>query len=99
MTKTTKNLLGISIACLIIGLAFATGILNAHDVVALYVFLPLGAVFLGLFLIFRMLEKETALYDQEQAAHTGLKTAKVTITESQDHRELGRARPQGVSSR
>lgn len=98
MTKTTKNLLGISIACLIIGLAFATGILNAQDVAALHIFLPLGAVFLGLFLIFRMLEKESALYDQEQEAPTGSGMAKVTTSENKDV-ELGRARPQGISSR
>jgi len=34
----------------------------------LYTFLPLGAVFFGLFLISMVLEKEGSLYDQEQRA-------------------------------
>ena len=35
-------------------------------ILVFYVALPLGAIFLGLFLISRLLEKETALYDAEQ---------------------------------
>ena len=69
MTKTTTNLLSASIACIIIGLAFVTGIVNVESTVALYVALPLGAVFFGLFLISRMLEKEVVQYDEEQQTH------------------------------
>ena len=70
MTKTTTNLFCLAVACLILGLAFVTGIINAQNMVALYVTLPLGAVFFGLFLIFRMLEKEASLYDDEHEVHT-----------------------------
>jgi ABC-type nickel/cobalt efflux system permease component RcnA len=65
MGKTTKKLLILSLACLVMGLGFVTGVINVKELVGLYVALPLGAVFFGLFLIFRMLEKETSLYDDE----------------------------------
>lgn len=83
MTKTTTNLLCIAIACLVAGLAFVTGIVNAQNLVALYVALPLGAVFLGLFLIFRILEKETSLYDHEQHSHPALKQATAPMNEQE----------------
>lgn len=79
MTKTTTNLLWIAIACLGTGLAFVTGIVNAQNMVALYVALPLGAVFLGLHLIFRILEKEASLYDDEQHAHSEVKQAAAPV--------------------
>ena len=68
MGKTTKILLGLSLAGLLLGTVFATGLVNAENVVALYTALPLGAVFFGLFLISLMLEKEGALFDLEQQA-------------------------------
>lgn len=73
MAKTTKALLTISIASLVVGLAFVTGIVNVQNTVALYVVLPLGAVFFGLFLVFRIFENEALLYDQEQQAHPALR--------------------------
>ena len=78
MTKLTKTLLIISLVCFIAGLVFTTGLVNAQDAVALYTVLPTGAVFLGLFLISLMLEKETALYDADQRAP--LATAKGIAT-------------------
>jgi TRAP-type C4-dicarboxylate transport system permease small subunit len=66
MTKTTKTLLILAAVNLVAGLAFATDLLDVHDSAVFYVALPLGAIFLGLFLISRMLEKETARYDAEQ---------------------------------
>jgi len=56
MTKTTKILLAISLT------AFALGCTDM-----LWGFgRPVGAIFFGLFMISKLLEKETALYDQEQ---------------------------------
>jgi len=72
-----KKLLIISIVALVIGLAFVTGIVNAQSMVDLYVVLPLGAVFLGLFLVFRSFEKEASLYDEEQRAHPAFQNARV----------------------
>jgi len=65
-----NKLLIIAVASIVSGLAFVTGIVNVQNTVTLYVALPLGAVFLGLFLIFRIFEKEAALYDEEQHAHS-----------------------------
>ena len=73
MATMTKNLLAICITSLAAGLAFVTGVINVEHAVALYVALPLGAVFFGLFLISRMLEKEVSLYDEEHPAHSAFK--------------------------
>ena len=56
MTKTTKILLAISLT------AFAVGFTNIIGGIGT----PLGAVFLGLFLLSKILAKETALFDEEQ---------------------------------
>jgi hypothetical protein len=56
MKKTTKILLIISLT------AFALGCTNLLGGIGA----PLGAVFFGLFLIFRMLENEMVLFDDEQ---------------------------------
>lgn len=66
MGKTTKILLALSIGGLTLGLVFVTGLVNVETLPVLYVALPAGAILFGLFLISRMLEKETGLYDQEQ---------------------------------
>ena len=68
MSKITKTLLTLSVTGLVFGTAFVTGLLGMENVVALYVVLPLGAVFFGLFLISLMLEKEDALFDKDQRA-------------------------------
>jgi hypothetical protein len=83
MSKTTTNLLSISIACFILGLAFVTGLVNAQSMVALYVALPLGAVFFGLFLISRMLEKEVSLYDDEHQAHPAVAKGPAAVKEKE----------------
>ena len=62
MTKQTKTLLGISIT------AFALSTTGAFW----GMFLPIGAIFLGLFLISRLLQHETALYDAEHQARLAL---------------------------
>jgi len=62
MTKTTKVLLAISLS------AFALGFTNI-----LWGFgRPVGAICFGLFMIFKLLEKETALFDEEQRRNLAL---------------------------
>ena len=56
MNKETKILLTISLTSF---LASLTGALWGF-------FLPVGAIFLGLFMIFNLLGKETELFDEEQ---------------------------------
>jgi hypothetical protein len=65
MSKTTKALLILAIVSLVAGFALNTGLVDAKDVDALYAVFPMGAVFAGLFLISKVLEKETARYDEE----------------------------------
>ena len=64
-----KKLLVLSVTATVLGLAFVTNIINVQNTVALYVALPLGAIFLGLYLVFQSFEKEMALYDKEQEGH------------------------------
>jgi hypothetical protein len=66
MGKMSKILLWLAIAGLVVGVAFASNLIDAHGVVAWYVVLPVGAIFFGLFLISFMLEEEVAFYDAEQ---------------------------------
>ena len=56
MTKTTKTLLAVSLAAFAIGCTDVLGGVGR----------PLGAVFFGLFMISKLLEKEAALFDEEQ---------------------------------
>src|SRR5262249_47579353 len=56
MTTTAKTLLAISLTSFIIS---TTGVLWGF-------FLPVGAIIFGLFLIFNLLGKESALFDEEQ---------------------------------
>jgi hypothetical protein len=81
MATLTKKMLTLSIASFIIGLIFVTGIINVQSAADSYVFLPLGAVFFGLFLIFKMLEKEAALYDDEHPLHPAPRTMAATVNE------------------
>ncbi len=68
MTKTTKSLLAVAVAGIVVGLAFVTGVVSFRGVVWVYTILPAGAIFFGFFLISKLLEQETALYDVEQEA-------------------------------
>jgi len=65
----SKKLFILAAVSIIVGLAFVTNIINVQSMAALYVALPLGAIFLGMALMFRSFEKEMALYDQEQQNH------------------------------
>ena len=68
MTTTTKTLLLLAFAGLGSGLALDSGLVDATNASDLFVFLPLGAVFFGLFLLSKLLEKETAAFDREREA-------------------------------
>jgi TRAP-type C4-dicarboxylate transport system permease small subunit len=68
MTKITKSLLALAVLGLSAGGLFNSGIIDVQNASAFYVALPAGAIFLGLFFISKMLEKESAAYDQEQRA-------------------------------
>jgi hypothetical protein len=68
MTKPTKTLLALALFCLVAGFPFSSGMVDARSAVVLLAVLPTGAVFLGLFLISLIFEKETARYDAEQRA-------------------------------
>ena len=65
MSKLTRLYLGLGLGFLVVGILFATDVLDPGDVPAFYVTLPLGAVFLGLFAICYMLDKESERYDAE----------------------------------
>jgi hypothetical protein len=62
MTKTTKILLAISLVAFALGF---TDILWGFG-------RPVGAIFLGWFMIFKLLEKEMALFDEEQRSNVAL---------------------------
>jgi hypothetical protein len=66
MSKMTRFLLVLSLSCLTAGLIFVTGIVNVGEAVGLYVTLPAGAIFFGLFSISLSLQAESALFDEEQ---------------------------------
>ena len=68
MTTTTKTLLTLSLVGLLGGLMFVTGFIDAGNMTAFYIVFPAGAILFGLFLISKLLEKETAAYDKEQQA-------------------------------
>jgi hypothetical protein len=70
MTKTTKILLAVS---LISGAIGFTGILWGFGK-------PVGAIFFGLFLISKVLEKETGLYDDERRRNAELAKAHASKT-------------------
>lgn len=72
ITFMTKKLLILSVAALALGLAFVTDVINVQNMAALYVAVPAGAIFLGLFMVFKSLEKEALLHDAEQEARPGL---------------------------
>jgi hypothetical protein len=97
MSKLTKTLLAISLVGLVAGFAFVTGFVNVGNVAALYIVLPAGAVFFGLFLISKLLEKESARYDAELGAL--LKTARQLDTSRPAASESARERSRNPHGR
>ena len=84
MTTLTKTLLGISVAGFAAG--FATDMMWGFGK-------PVGAIFLGLFLISKMLEKEIALFDAEEKTRRNCADAlsKPKIHAREHHEESLRA--------
>jgi hypothetical protein len=76
MSKLSKTFLTASGIGLTAGLIFSTDLVNVQNMPFCFVALPLGAIFAGLFLISRMLENESALYDKEHKSHPTVKTEK-----------------------
>jgi hypothetical protein len=70
MTIATKIFLGISITGFVVGSVIDFGGLEVNPM--LTAVLPVGAIFLGVFLISLVLEKEVALFDKEQALKLAL---------------------------
>ena len=62
MKKLKKILLTLSLIELAVGLS------NARPNAFFYLGLPIGAILFGLFLIVTVLEKESAIYDEQQRA-------------------------------
>lgn len=64
--KTTYKLLVVAIIALLIGLVLNTGSFHLHHAAAaFYVILPVGSIFLGLFLMFRVFEAESEACEQD----------------------------------
>jgi len=66
MSKLTKVLLTVATLNLVAGILFVTGIIPVGHVVSWYLTFPVGVIFLGLFMISYMLQKEVARFDEEQ---------------------------------
>lgn len=69
MTKLTKSLTLLGVLGVGAGVVINSGLVDVGNLPAFYVALPFGAIFLGLALISKLLEKESAVYDQEQRAN------------------------------
>lgn len=67
MRTRSKVTLAAAVVLLAAGLFISTHFVREPKLAALYVVLPLGAVLFGLFLTFRLLDQESARYDQEIA--------------------------------
>ena len=96
MSRTTKTLLALAIAGLASGLLFVSGLIDVK-LSALYVALPAGAIFFGLFLIFLMLDKEVRAYDKEQASQPAVEPSSTASSKVQT--PSGSTRPRLASSK
>lgn len=73
MSTQTKVLLGLGVIGLAAGTLVSTNAIKPPIASASYVLLPVGAIFFGLFLVSRILERESGYFDQEHDA--AVKTA------------------------
>lgn len=77
MNRTTMSLLAVAVVGLVVGLILTTGSFHLkHGAAALYVVLPVAAIFFGLFLMFRVFESESEAFDREAAQSRQRKPAK-----------------------
>lgn len=87
MSKLTKFYLALSVVCLVAGLLCVTRVINVGSSASLYIVLPAGAVFFGLFLTCLVMEKDTALFDQDHAE--GLKQHAESAAEHSSREDCG----------
>ena len=92
MSRLTKFTLVSLIISALAAALFLTGIVDVSAVPGLYVALPLAAIFYGLFVICRALDKEVAAFDAEQRAHQahvapGEHPQNVEFLHAHDHHE------------
>jgi amino acid permease len=94
MSRLTKIMLELLIINTVLAALFLTGIVNVSDFPALYLTFPAAAIFYGMFLICRFLEKEVAEFDAEQREHYD-QAAQASHSESDDslHRGHGHHAP------
>jgi hypothetical protein len=71
MSKTTKALLISGIITVTVGAAIATDLIPAGDLSALHILFPCGVILLGLAMLSKVVEKESARYDQEHTTSPG----------------------------
>lgn len=69
MSKMTRTMFGILVASTILSVLIMAGCLNANKSPRLDVVFPLAAIFYGMFLICRMLQKEITEFDAEEHKH------------------------------
>jgi ABC-type nickel/cobalt efflux system permease component RcnA len=69
MSRLTKIMLGLTVINSIASVLFLSGIVNVSAAPGLYAVFPLAAIFYGMFLICRMLEKDVAEFDAERHDH------------------------------
>lgn len=58
MTSRARAYLATAVLCSALGLALVTGWINVRNLVSLYVLLPIGAIFFGLFMMANLFENQ-----------------------------------------
>lgn len=72
--RTCTSFFWLTLACVIAGLLFVTGLIPAAKMPVAYVLLPLGAVFAGMGLVWRALERESQANDPAHDSATAQPT-------------------------
>ncbi len=72
MSRLTKTMFGLMVVNAIISVLILAGIIDTSNIPALDVVFPLAAIFYGMFLICRMLQKDVAEFDAEERKHREL---------------------------
>lgn len=88
MSRLTKIMLGLAIVNAIASALVMSGIVNSSKFPAFDVFFPLAAIFYGMFLICRMLQKNAAEFDAEERRHhehTALENHSQSVESNHDH--------------
>lgn len=71
MSRLTKTMFGLMILNAVAAALFLTGVVDVSEAPGFYLALPLAAIFYGMFVICRVLDKEVAAFDAEQRAPGG----------------------------